>query len=135
MRRTHCIRGHELNDSSVYTYVSKQGHNIRECKLCAKDKYTRKAVQSRENHLIRNYGITQATYDSMLAEQDGRCGVCRTLFPGGMGSFCVDHCHETGQIRKLLCVNCNTALGRVNDDPNLLEALAVYVRSFQLQEA
>ena len=57
----------------------------------------------------RMYGITIEDYDRMYEEQGGRCAICRTDQPGGAGErFSVDHDHETGKVRGLLCNNCNT---------------------------
>lgn len=134
IKRTHCIRGHELTDDNVYAYVSKQGHNIRDCKTCAKDKYQRRASQVRENHLNRKFGITQEQYEQMLEAQGGKCALCPRTEPGGMGSFHIDHCHTTGKIRKLLCTKCNSCLGQADDDPERLEAMAKYIREHQILE-
>lgn len=138
-RRTHCLRGHELTDDNVYAYVSKQGNHIRECKTCAKSKNDRRYAQLRENHLMRNYGITQAQYDALLSAQGGRCKVptCRTTDPGGMGAFHIDHDHRccSGKkccgkcIRGLLCNRCNTVLGRVLDSTDILNGLIQYLES------
>lgn len=52
------------------------------------------------------YGITPEQYDEMLAAQDGRCGNCREL-PKSNKRFAVDHDHNTGKVRGLLCDLCN----------------------------
>ena len=58
----------------------------------------------------------------MLAEQDGLCAICRTA-----AAVHVDHDHETGAVRSLLCFNCNGGLGQFRDDPVVLRAAADYV--------
>jgi hypothetical protein len=131
VEKTKCRRGHAWIDENIYSYISKQNHLIKECKICAAEKYQRRKDQLRENHLQRKYGLDQEAYEKMLLEQNGRCFICPTSIPGGMGQFAVDHCHKTGKIRKLLCFNCNTALGLLGDDPNLLERMAAYIRSYQ----
>ena len=73
-----------------------------------------KAAQ-RAHNLKYNYGITPADYDAMLTAQDFKCAICLTSTPGGNG-FHVDHCHTTGTVRGLLCVNCNTGLGNFRDN-------------------
>ena len=63
---------------------------------------------------LKAYGITPEDYDRMLEEQGGRCAMCRTDDPGGHGGvkhFHVDHDHETGVVRGLLCDTCNRGLG------------------------
>lgn len=61
------------------------------------------------------YGITVEEYDQMLAAQDGHCACCGTAEPGGRGCMHVDHDHETGEIRGLICHNCNRAIGLLGD--------------------
>lgn len=77
---------------------------------------------SRTYHLKRRYGITAEEADAMLAAQGGLCAVCRTA-PAAH----VDHDHETGRVRQLLCFTCNGGLGQFRDDPAVLRAAARYV--------
>ena len=77
---------------------------------------------SRTYHLGRRYGISAEEADLMLAEQDGLCVICRTA-----AAVHVDHDHETGAVRSLLCFNCNGGLGQFRDDPAVLRAAADYV--------
>jgi uncharacterized protein with PIN domain len=68
---------------------------------------------------MRKYGITQADYDRMLANQGGRCALCGVrqdeLQTGRYRTYLhVDHCHETGKVRGLVCPDCNLQLGRVS---------------------
>ena len=48
--------------------------------------------------------------------------------PERAASLHLDHCHDTGAIRGILCLSCNQGLGKVHDDPDLLEAAARYLR-------
>lgn len=77
---------------------------------------------SRTYHLKRRYGITAEESDAMLEAQGGLCGICRTA-PAAH----VDHDHDTGEVRELLCFNCNGGLGQFKDDPEVLRAAADYV--------
>jgi hypothetical protein len=60
--------------------------------------------------------------DEMLKDQGGSCAICRAA-PAAH----VDHDHETGAVRALLCFNCNGGLGQFRDDPAVLRAAADYV--------
>ena len=80
------------------------------CKECA---YTRR----REWDMQSRYNISIARYEEMLAEQHGRCACCGTTEPGGgKRTFYVDHCHESGDVRGLLCHKCNSGLGALGDN-------------------
>lgn len=65
----------------------------------------------------------------MLAFQDGLCAICRTA-----PAVHVDHDHETGAVRALLCFNCNGGLGQFKDDPYLLRMAAFYVEHHRTHE-
>ena len=66
---------------------------------------------SREYHLRRRYGIGVKVFDEMLEDQDGKCLICEKPAPEH-----VDHDHETGKVRGILCFNCNQGLGNFRDD-------------------
>jgi hypothetical protein len=79
---------------------------------------------------LRAYGILKLDYDNILANQNGVCAICGTDHPGGRGNtFHVDHDHDTGKVRALLCSKCNNGIGQFNDNPELLEAAAAYLRA------
>ena len=76
----------------------------------------------------RMYGITIEDYDRMLEAQGYRCAICRTDEPGGSGArFAVDHNHDTGNVRGLLCNNCNRGLGHLQDSVLILEQAINYL--------
>jgi hypothetical protein len=65
----------------------------------------------------------------MLAAQGGLCAICKVA-PGGH----VDHDHETGAVRALLCFNCNGGLGQFKDNPEVLHAAAYYVQFHTIRQ-
>jgi transposase len=73
--------------------------------------------QSQVAYWKSKYGVTPEWYDETLAVQDGLCAICkrpeRMTFKGKIKRLCIDHDHETGKARKLLCHECNTHLGWV----------------------
>jgi Recombination endonuclease VII len=92
---------------------------------------TPESVQYRRTRrLQRLYGLTPERYNQMLAEQNGVCAICSNP-PTGEGKtnlyLHVDHNHTTGQLRRLLCKNCNNAIGLLNDSPYLAARLAKYL--------
>ncbi|AXH44386.1 endonuclease VII [Arthrobacter phage MargaretKali] len=94
----------------------------------------RYAATNRKNHLLRTYGLTVEAYDEMFSAQGEACAVCRSSEPGKC--WAVDHDHATGEVRGILCWNCNVGLGHFRDDPIALIAAADYVmRSRAAREA
>ena len=81
----------------------------------------------RRRNLKIRYGITVEQYDELFAEQDGRCACCGTTEPGGNGAFNVDHCHESDEIRGLLCNNCNRGIGLLGDDMDSIWNAILYL--------
>ena len=128
--RTHFNCGHLFTVENKYSYVSGSGKTIHECRECALTENRKKAQQSRNSHLKRKFGLTQTDFDAMLAAQGGVCGndKCKSPEPGGMGAFHVDHDHLTGKIRALLCSRCNTMLGMVDDNPEIIQGLIDYLK-------
>ena len=86
----------------------------------------RKKEADRRSYLKRKYGLTLEDYDRMLEAQDGGCAICGRP-PRPDISLHVDHDHETGRIRGLLCFPCNNTLGDFEDDPARLYAAADYL--------
>ncbi|MGN9840310.1 endonuclease VII domain-containing protein [Nonomuraea sp. H19] len=81
-----------------------------------------KNLGSDRNHRLRlRYGITEDDVERMLARQGGLCAFCRAV-PGAFA----DHRHQTGQVRGVLCVNCDNGLGHFGDNTVLLELAARY---------
>ncbi|WP_406111487.1 endonuclease VII domain-containing protein [Streptomyces sp. NBC_01003] len=85
------------------------------CKTC-------KAEKGRAHYLKRNYNLTEAQRDEMIASQMGICVICLKA-PAAH----VDHCHEAGRVRGVLCFNCNSAIGKLGDDPDAIRRAAAYV--------
>jgi hypothetical protein len=78
--------------------------------------------------LRRNYGIEPEDYYQMLEDQGGGCAICKVTMPGGRkGKFAVDHNHDTGEVRGLLCGRCNRALGMFDDKVDVLKVAIRYL--------
>lgn len=88
--------------------------------------HARNPGYSRDRRLRSAYGLTPAGYADMLAAQSGVCGICQ-LPEKGNKNLSVDHDHETGQVRGLLCDRCNKALGLFEDDPSRMAAAIQYL--------
>ena len=86
---------------------------------------------ARAARLKSEYGITIEDYDAMASGQGNVCASCgqpeTRMLKGKIVRLCIDHCHETGKIRGLLCGACNLGLGQFGDDPDKLRAILAYL--------
>ena len=93
------------------------------CKKCEVD-YRRENWQH-----LKQYGITRDDYDAMLSDQGGVCAVCKT--PGKTSSrsnrMAVDHDHQTGRVRGLLCGRCNTLISKLDESPGWIISALKYL--------
>ncbi len=76
------------------------------CRYC-------KAEIDRWDKIARRYSLSKEAFYELLDSQDGRCAIC--LKPMPRGTAVVDHCHDTGLVRGLICNEDNLALGFVGD--------------------
>ena len=125
-----------------YRKETKDKRNARRRELYAQDEWRR--IQQRQKtkewqlahpekrkaQRMKKYQISLQEVSQLLTNQNGRCAICGfssmenpNLFP------LVDHCHATGKVRGLLCLNCNQALGKFKDNPEVLRAAADYLES------
>lgn len=86
-----------------------------------------------DSDLKRIYGITIETYENMSEEQGHVCKICKcaeTVIDkrnGKIRALAVDHCHQSGKVRGLLCTDCNTLLGKAKDNVNVLKSAIDYL--------
>lgn len=83
--------------------------------------------RTRDYSIKQNYGLPFGTYQKMFDEQNGQCAICETATPGGKGSFHVDHCHDAGNVRGLLCHHCNVGIGHFLHRIDLLQSAINYL--------
>lgn len=83
---------------------------------------------NRSGHLRRKYGLTPADYEFLRITQGDLCAICGEREETGLH---IDHHHETGLIRGLLCGKCNKAIGLLREDPTLFEAASAYLQRTQ----
>jgi len=109
-------------------------HGVRgTCKECRRSNRER----TRRHNIKSKYGITLEDFIEMYEAQDGCCKICASEIEMYATRDRVhdvaniDHCHETGKIRGLLCNFCNTALGKFKDSPELLIKAANYIRNYR----
>ena len=80
----------------------------------------------------RKFGITRNDYVKLFNGQNGVCAICHqpetATRKGVVRSLAVDHDHKTGKVRGLLCSDCNTGIGKLKDDPNILLSASEYLK-------
>lgn len=113
--------------------VAPLGRNGRgsRCLECAREKY-HEAYKPHWQDKIRQtkYGMEAGQYDQMLADQRNSCAACSGPLSRDRYTH-IDHDHETGAVRALLCHNCNMAVGHVRENPEIALAVAEYILSFR----
>jgi recombination endonuclease VII len=118
------------------------------CKSCSNKKrniYLNKAKKanpakykdaSNISGLKIRYGLDKETYELLLKKQNNLCVICKKpetrILRGNLTNLSVDHCHETGKIRALLCSKCNTLIGLGNEDVNILQSAIKYLKKWKI---
>ena len=101
----------------------------KKCEAIQQKSRPKLSTEQRRKYVLKQlYGISLEDYTSMLEEQGATCKLCGTTNPEGRGAWHVDHNHETGVVRGLLCHSCNTGIGHLKDDPDLLTKAALYIK-------
>lgn len=81
--------------------------------------------------ICKSHNFDVQDYEEMFKAQNSRCAICEKhetrTFKGKTMRLCLDHDHETGKIRALLCHDCNTGLGKFRDNIDLLTRAAIYL--------
>jgi hypothetical protein len=100
-----------------------------------KPKEWRQAIGRKSNLKLR-YNITPQEYETKLASQDYCCAICGkdafdNIRRGKIEPLCIDHCHTTGNLRDLLCFQCNSALGHFKDNIETLQKAVQYLLDHQ----
>ena len=144
--KTVCKHGHLFTPENTYIVTSITGYGTRNCRMCKKER-SRKWDAAHRNERARRdrgwrrdhprrvfasalkhkYGLSLETYEGLLAAQNNGCAICGE--PCGVrGKLSVDHDHQTGKVRGLLCHECNVGLGAFRDNPQRLLAAAEYLQ-------
>lgn len=109
------------------------------CRECETQKFAdwhqnnrHKAAENNRKTNLKKYGLTEREYDEILFRQNGVCVICgNKQNHGRKKNLCVDHNHETGAVRGLLCDSCNRAIGLVKDSVEKLQKMISYLQSYQ----
>jgi hypothetical protein len=117
-----CSRCLKLKPLSEYYNDPTKKHGVRsECKACNGACDTRKEI--RRNYTLKQYGLDIDKYQALCEQQNHQCAICSKV----VDKLHVDHDHTTGKVRELLCMHCNTALGKFGDDIDVLQRAIDYL--------
>lgn len=127
---TYCLKEKDIEQ---FQYKG-DGSKLRStwCRECTKEYRAKKAdhikTVSRNRRLKREFNITPDGYDNILKRQNGKCAICGN----GNGDLkreglFIDHNHDTGVVRGLLCGKCNVGIGHFQDNPKLLKRAIEYL--------
>lgn len=94
--------------------INSRGGVCSQCRKCV-----------REYDRMKSYGLTPAQHRAMIEKQRGMCAICENI----MDAHHVDHCHDTGKVRGLLCGQCNQALGLFKDNQRSLARAIDYLKA------
>jgi hypothetical protein len=140
-KQTHCKNGHEFTSENVRWSLKGDGTKRRVCRTCNNEYHRRLTAdarargddtlraQWRKSKLWTKYQVTLEQWQAQFDKQGGRCAGCMKVFGTERSNIpCVDHDHETGEFRGLLCHECNRALGLLKDSITTLQTLVLYLQ-------
>jgi hypothetical protein len=106
-------------------YYEKNKDNIKNYREKNKDRIK----EQRREYCIKKYNISKRDYDNILLYQNNKCAICHDELNKSIRSPPVDHCHNSGKVRGILCHKCNTGLGFFKENPEILESAIRYLKS------
>lgn len=123
-------------------YVREQKRNSylkHRVQILERQKNSQYRIEKRREHLLSVYGLTKTDYDDLRQQQNYRCVICnihendakRGPSKSSDTALHVDHCHGSNKVRGLLCLNCNTMLGKVKDNVEILKSAINYLEKNQ----
>jgi len=74
---------------------------------------------------MRTHGLSRVEFVRMYEDQDGCCAICREDI--SIKDIKVDHDHETGVVRGLLCSQCNVGIGMLKENPDIMTTAILYL--------
>ena len=120
--------------SEVYQLVKRHRTTTHTCKNCwfVDSDETQKKLERKATYLFNTYRISLKSYNDILESQEYKCAICGTQESQlSNETLFVDHCHDTGLIRGLLCHGCNAGIGLLKDNPDVIQKAANYLYTFR----
>jgi len=108
--------GQKLPVTQFWRDKSKSDGYCHQCILCAKKYYKQNKRRINQRAFIKTHGVGLAYKNMLLASQGFECAICGKALKPNSSKVCLDHSHKTGEIRGVLCRQCNAYIGRFGDD-------------------
>lgn len=124
-----CQKHGYLREDEMYKSQSKNGdYKTKGCRRCVLDR-----------NIKKHYGLKGGLdeYEKLAAAQDNKCEICKeekiSVSPDRKTKrqLSIDHCHDSGKFRGILCKHCNSGLGYFKDSIETLEAAIAYLKKHQ----
>ena len=102
-----------------------------------KDNIDRVKETHRKYHYRTKFNMTVEEYETKLQQQNYVCAIChepettKEHRTGNIRKLSIDHCHDSGKVRGLLCTRCNHVLGHFKDDPHLFNSAIQYLNTYK----
>ncbi len=137
-----CVKCGEAKNADEFYSARRKKDNYQlrstpECKTCSlknrREHYAENRDRILANHRFRSYGLSKEDYNEMLDNQGGTCAICkreewsRASVTNKVKALAVDHCHDTGNVRGLLCRACNLGIGYFEDNIESLDEAIKYL--------
>ena len=137
-----CVKCEEtktLDQFRFRAYKDRSPNHIGTCKTCERKEYKvwadKNKAHLKEKDFVRNlrkkFNLSKDEYNKMLADQGGGCSICKATKSLSGKALAVDHCHTTGKVRSLLCNECNTAIGLLKENTEIITSALEYIKKFK----
>jgi hypothetical protein len=141
--KTCCRCRQSLHLDSFYSDKRRKDNKHPECKPCQKKRSAQYRQKNKTvlnanamvRHYVRTYGITQEEFLKKAQCQDNKCAICSIDLSfdkiNSLDKAVMDHDHSSGKLRSVLCSGCNTALGLLKDNTDILNKAINYLKEHQ----
>lgn len=109
--------------TDFYKRANRKSGFASSCNICSRGSF-------KNSRLFHHYNMTQDDWNKMFDLQKGKCLICGKHQSDVHLKFHVDHNHDTGEIRGLLCFKCNVGLGNFDDSVELINNALEYLKKF-----
>jgi hypothetical protein len=130
-----CSKCHEIKPNKDF-FTRENGYRRLQCKTCLYKANRKNYDHEKERYrkLQNTFGIGKEDFEDLMTQQNGVCAICGNppkKYARNRGVLCVDHNHETGKVRALLCRPCNQGLGLFYDNKELLRKAKDYLEKHE----